>query len=241
MSSLAKNYEMVEDTNRDALFEDNLSLVKIIAHHVAVRLPPSKSVDDLIQVGMMGLLEAARTYESNQGAEFKSYASIRIRGAILDELRRESWMPRSVQQKSQQLSKAIQRVESRLGRSASDREIAAEMDLPLEDYAALLETVAGSTVFSIDDENNFVEPEENDDVPFKRIQDESTKKKLAEVIGSLPEQEKLVVVLYYDKGLNLREIGEVLSVSESRVCQIQSQATNRMRSRMREHIANRDL
>lgn len=241
MTSAAKHYEIEGYSSRDALFEDNLPLVKIIAHHISVRLPPGKCVDDLIQVGMIGLLEAARTYQPNLGAVFKSYASIRIRGAILDELRRQSWMPRSVQQKSRELSKAIHRVENTLGRTATDREIAAEMNITLEEYATVLESVAGTTVFSLDDENSFNEPADNDDVPLKNIQSASLKAKLAEVISSLPDQEKLVVALYYDKGLNLREIGEVLNVSESRVCQIHSQATSRLRSRMREWIKNDDL
>lgn len=241
MTSAAKYYEIEGYSSRDTLFEDNLPLVKIIAHHISVRLPPGKCVDDLIQVGMIGLLEAARTYQPNLGAVFKSFASIRIRGAILDELRRQSWMPRSVQQKSRELSKAIHRVENTLGRTATDREIAAEMNITLEEYATVLESVAGTTVFSLDDENNFNEPADNDDVPLKNIQSASLKAKLAEVISSLPDQEKLVVALYYDKGLNLREIGEVLNVSESRVCQIHSQATSRLRSRMREWIKNDDL
>lgn len=240
MNNTAKNYELDGYSSRDALFENNISLVKIIAHHISVRLPPGKCVDDLIQVGMIGLLEAARTYEPNLGAEFKSYASIRVRGAILDELRRESWMPRSVQQKSRQLSKAIQSAENKLGRTATDREIAAEMDISLEEYGDVLESVAGCTVFSLDDENSFNEPQNDEDVPFNNIQNASVKAKLAELIGSLPDQEKMVVALYYDYGLNLREIGEVLVVSESRVCQIHSQATSRLRSRMRKWIANEE-
>lgn len=241
MNNTAKNYEMEGYPSRDSLFEDNLPLVKIIAHHISVRLPPGKCVDDLIQVGMIGLLEAARTYEPNLGAEFKSYASIRVRGAILDELRRESWMPRSVQQKSRQLSKAIQSAENKLGRTATDREIAEEMNIPLDEYGEMLESVAGCTVFSLDDENNFSEPQNDEDVPFNNIQNASVKAKLAELIGNLPDQEKMVVALYYDYGLNLREIGEVLVVSESRVCQIHSQATSRLRSRMRKWIANEEL
>lgn len=241
MTSVANHYKLDAYVSRDALFEDNLALVKIIAHHISVRLPPGKCVDDLIQVGMIGLLEAARTYEPNLGAVFKSYASIRIRGAIIDELRRESWMPRSVQKKSRELSDAIQRVENRLGRTATDREIAEEMAISLEEYGSVLESIAGSTVFSLDDRNNFNEPADDNNGPFKNIQNASIKKKLAEVISGLPDQEKLVVALYYDNGLNLREIGEVLNVSESRVCQIHSQSTSRLRSRMREWIQNEDL
>jgi RNA polymerase sigma factor for flagellar operon FliA len=241
MNEAAKVYREEGYSNADSLFEKHVSLVKIIAHHIGVRLPPGKCIDDLIQVGMIGLLEASRTYLPNLGAEFKSYASIRIRGAILDELRRETWMPRSIQHRSRQLSNAIQSTEAKLGRSATDREIAEEMGVSLEDYGSALESIASCTVFSLDDGNNFNEPESNEDVPFENVQNASTKAMLAQVIGTLPEQEKLVVALYYDYGLNLREIGEVLDVSESRVCQIHSQATSRLRSRMRNLDRNDEL
>jgi len=241
VNSVVKNYLQVDDTQRDGLFEDNLSLVKIIAHHIGVRLPPGKDIEDLIQVGMIGLLEAAKSYQPRSGAEFKTYASIRIRGAILDELRRESWMPRSVQQKAQELSRAIQRTEHKLGRSATDREIAAELDVSLEEYGKVLESVAGTTVFSLEDEGSLTSLEEHNDSPYGNVQSDSTRKRLGQVIGGLPEQERLVVVLYYDKGLNLREIGEVLGLGESRVCQVHSQAVGRMRSRMRENIFNQDI
>ena len=241
MNSVVKNYLQVDDAQRDGLFENNLSLVKIIAHHIGVRLPPGKDIEDLIQVGMIGLLEAAKSYQPRSGAEFKTYASIRIRGAILDELRRESWMPRSVQQKAQELSRAIQRTEHRLGRTATDREIAAELDVSLEEYGKVLESVAGTTVFSLEDEGSLTSLEEHNDSPYGNVQSDSTRKRLGQVIGGLPEQERLVVVLYYDKGLNLREIGEVLGLGESRVCQVHSQAVGRMRSRMRENILNQDI
>ncbi len=233
MNTMAKHYNTLDATSRDALFEEHLPLVKIIAHHVSLRLPPGKSVDDLMQVGMIGLLEASRAYEGNQGAEFKSYASIRIRGAIIDELRRDSWMPRSVQQKSRKLSKAIKAVENRTGETATDREIAAELGMSTSEYAEVLETVAGCTVFSLEDQTEQLDAEQEEDLPLSMVEDESTRKVLAEVIESLPQQEQMVVVLYYNKGLNLREISEVLDVSESRVCQVHSQAVSRIRTRMR--------
>lgn len=234
MVNPAAKYETSESFSRDKLFDDNISLVKIIAHHISVRLPPGQSVDDLIQVGLIGLLEASRVYDPALGATFKSYASIRVRGSIMDELRRQSWVPRSVQQKSRVLSKAIHTVENKLGRTAIDREIAEEMGLSIDEYSSTLNDVAGCTVFSLDDENHFNEPENVDDVPFKNIQDESVKERLAEVIEFLPDQEKMVISLYYDQELNLREIGSVLDVSESRVCQIHSQAVSRMRNKMQE-------
>lgn len=233
MTSAAKHYQAATDQWRESLFADNVALVKIIAHHVSIRLPPGKSIEDLIQVGLIGLLEASRSYEGNMGAEFKSFASIRIRGAILDELRRDSWMPRSVQQKSRKLTKAIKTVENRIGRTATDREIAAELGITLAEYGELLESVAGGTLFSLEDQTDIPGPDEEDDAPLRTVEDESTQDRLAEVIASLPQQEQMVVVLYYNKGLNLREISEVLDVSESRVCQVHTQAVNRMKTRMR--------
>lgn len=218
--------------NANQLFEENLNLVKAIARHICVRLPPGQQLDDLVQVGMIGLLEASRVYDASLGASFKSYASIRIRGAIMDELRRQSWVPRSVQQKSRKLSEAIQAVEKREGRAATDREIAAEMNESLEQYGETLQMVTGCTVFSLDDEDNFFEPETGEDLPFNLFHDDAVKRKLASVIAGLPHQEKMVIALYYDKELNLKEIGEVLDISESRVCQIHSQAVGRMRARM---------
>lgn len=218
--------------NRNQLFEENLNLVKAIARHICVRLPPGQQLDDLVQVGMIGLLEASRVYDAALGASFKSYASIRIRGAIMDELRRQSWVPRSVQQKSRRLSEAIHAVEKREGRAATDREIAAQMNESLEQYGETLQMVTGCTVFSLDDEDNFFEPASTDDLPFNLFHDDAVKGKLADVIAGLPHQEKMVIALYYDKEMNLKEIGEVLDISESRVCQIHSQAVGRMRSRM---------
>ncbi|MEX0963825.1 MAG: RNA polymerase sigma factor FliA [Pseudohongiellaceae bacterium] len=241
MNTMAKHYNALDAASRDALFEDHLPLVKLIAHHVSLRLPPGKSVDDLIQVGMIGLLEASRAYEGNQGAEFKSYASIRIRGAILDELRRDSWMPRSVQQKSRQLSQAIKAVENRTGETATDREIAMELGVSTSEYAQMLETVAGCTVFSLEDQAEILDPEQDVDLPLTLVENDSTRKALAAVIESLPKQEQMVVVLYYNKGLNLREISEVLSVSESRVCQVHSQAVGRIRTRMCAKYDEEDL
>jgi RNA polymerase sigma factor for flagellar operon FliA len=236
MSNTAIDYGKKQYSNPGHLFEENLALVKSIAQHICVRLPPGQTIDDLIQVGMIGLLEAARIYDPALGASFKSYASIRIRGAIIDELRRHSWLPRSVQQKCRKLSEAIRSVEGKLGRAATDREIADEMKETLEEYFETLEMVSGSTVFSLDDEDSDIDPGHDEEIPFNEIYDSAVKKKLTEVISTLPQQEKLVVGLYYEKELNLREIGAVLDVTESRVCQIHSQAIARMRARMRAWI-----
>ncbi len=233
--------ELDEMYSKDQLFEDNISLVTTIAHHIGARLPAGKSVDDLIQVGLIGLLEAVRSYEPKPGVDFRAYASIRIRGAIIDELRRETWVPRSVQQKSRQVSQAIQDVENRLGRTATDKEIARELNISLEEYGDLLEEVASCTLFSLDDENSLSHPVSDEDEVIDKIHYDALKSRLAEFIGELPEQEKLVVALYYDYGLNLREIGEVLNVSESRACQVHSQAMTRLRIKLRSRLTEEDL
>ena len=235
MGNPAENY-MNQQTPQDKLFEDHLGLVKAIAHHVCVKLPPGHSVDDLIQVGMIGLLEASRVYDSSLGASFKSYASIRIRGSIMDELRRQSWVPRSVQKKAREVTQAIQSVERRIGRAASDREIAEELNTTVDEYSSMLESVAGCNIFSLDDENNAFNVESKDHLPSGEFEKEALKNHLAEIISCLPQQEKMVITLYYDNEFNLKEIGEVLGVSESRVCQIHSQAVSRLRARMHEWV-----
>lgn len=235
-TSVATEYRANPYFERERLFDEHIALVKTIAQHICVRLPPGQTLDDLIQVGLIGLLEASRIYDPSLGASFKSYATIRIRGAIMDELRRQSFVPRSVQQKSKQLSEAITTVERREGRAATDREIAQQLGCSLNEYHDTLELVSGCAVFSLDDEDNSIDPAGPDDLALNEIHEAAVKKKLTEVIAGLPDQEKLVIALYYDQELNLREIGAVLEVTESRVCQIHSQAIGRMRARMRQWI-----
>ena len=241
MENAASKYQETDDSSRNELFEEHLPLVKIIAHHLSVGLPPGHCVDDLIQVGMIGLLEATRSYEVQQGVQFKSYASIRIRGAMLDELRKDSWMPRSVQQKSKKISQAIQRAENKLQRTAADRDIAEELEVPIEEYYRMLDAVAGCTVFSIEDNPTQADQQTDESSPELDIECESTQAKLAEVMEGLPRQEKLVVFLYYNKALNMQEISKVLEVSESRVCQVHAQAVNRIRGRLTREVAKSDL
>lgn len=241
MVNAASQYADLDDSSRNELFEKHLPLVKIIAHHVSVGLPPGQSVDDLIQVGMMGLLEATRCYEAQKDVQFKTYASIRIRGAMLDELRKDSWMPRSVQQKSKKISKAIQSAEARLQRTASDKDIAKELRVSIEEYYRMLDAVAGCTVFSIEDNPGQHEHHADDQSPELDIECESTREKLAEVMEGLPRQEKLVLFLYYNKGLNMQEVSKVLEVSESRICQVHSQAVNRIRGRLTREVEQTDL
>ncbi|MFT5393627.1 MAG: RNA polymerase sigma factor for flagellar operon FliA [Gammaproteobacteria bacterium] len=208
-------------------------LVKRIAYHLMTRLPPSVQADDLIQAGMIGLLEASRNYDASQGASFETYAGIRIRGSMLDEIRKGDWAPRSLHRKMRQVAEAIREIEGAAGRDARDSEVAERLGLGLPEYHQILKDASGHKVFSFED---LVAGDENilgsETQPLDEIERGEFKSDLATTIAGLPERERLVMQLYYDEELNLREIGDVLSVSESRVCQIHSQALLRVKSRM---------
>jgi RNA polymerase sigma factor for flagellar operon FliA len=216
---------------------EHAALVKRIAYHLIARLPPTVDVEDLIQAGMIGLLEAAGNFSTTGGANFSTFAGIRIRGAMLDEVRKLDWTPRSVHRRMREMSRAIAQIEHREGRDARDHEIAAALGLSGEDYHALLQDAASARLSSLDDlneEQHAVVDRENaiEDEPLANLQDEGFRDQLAREIARLPEREQLVMSLYYDDELNLREIGEVLGVTESRVCQIHGQALARLRSRL---------
>lgn len=230
-------YAAPEQTGQDDLVTRNVSLVKRIAYHLVSRLPPSVQVEDLIQAGMIGLLEAARNYNAAQGASFETYAGIRIRGSMLDEIRRSDWTPRSVHRKVRMVAEVVREIENDKGRDARDNEVAEALDLSLEEYHQILKDAAGCRVFSFDDPSVMGEDYETrlpstQQGPLEMLQHEDFQDNLAEGIAGLPERERLVMSLYYDEELNLREIGEVLGVSESRVCQIHGQALIRLRARM---------
>jgi RNA polymerase sigma factor FliA len=219
--------------------EDYASLVKRIAYHMMLRMPASVQVEDLIQAGMIGLIEAAQKFDDSRGASFETYAGIRIRGAIVDEMRRGDWVPRSVHRNARRISKAIAQVEARTGRDARDTEVASELGLSIEEYFSMLQDSSGSKLFSY--EETFGDDDSNIDAssqraefssPFDGIERDGLKQALSKAISQLPEREQMVVALYYDQELNLKEIGLVLGVSESRVSQIHSQAAARLRQRL---------
>ncbi|WP_028491598.1 RNA polymerase sigma factor FliA [Thioalkalivibrio sp. ALE19] len=221
----------------DQLVADHVELVNRIAHHLMARLPASVQVDDLVQAGMVGLIEAARQFEGGQGATFATYAGIRIRGAMIDELRRSDWTPRSVHRNSRRISEAMQTVEAREGRAARAPEIAEELGVPVETYYQMLDDHAGAHLFALDEvggpegeADRVLEGQEQS--PSRRIEAGEFREELADALGDLPERERLVLNLYYTEELNLREIGAVLDVTESRVSQIRSQAVHRLRARL---------
>lgn len=216
----------------DALVAQHAELVKRIAYHLAGRLPPSVEVDDLIQAGMLGLLEAAANFSSDRGAKFETYAGIRIRGAMLDALRKLDWAPRSVHRRARDVAEAVRTLENELGREARDVEIAARMQVPLEEYHAIVQDAASCQIACLDDATAGRAVSGLD--PFRDTADENFRKALAAAIDGLPEREKMVMSLYYNDELNLKEIGLVLGVTESRVCQLHGQALVRLRARLTE-------
>lgn len=223
----------------DALIEQYAPLVKKIAQHLIVRFPASVQLDDLIQAGIVGLIEAARKYNGAHGASFATYAGIRIRGAMIDDVRKGDWVPRSVYRNNREIGEAFRRVEARVGREANDQEVADEMGLSLDEYYAHLKDGNSSRLFSLDEmlerEESNDEPEgDEEDTPAVAVLQGAMKQAIVAQIDALPERERLVLSLYYEEELNLKEIGEVLGVSESRVSQIHSQAMARLRSRLNE-------
>ncbi|MDH3980683.1 MAG: RNA polymerase sigma factor FliA [Gammaproteobacteria bacterium] len=226
-----------EFTSSNELVVLHEALVKRIAYHLMSRLPASVQADDLIQAGMIGLIEASRKFDPKQGASFETYAGIRIRGAMLDEIRRTDWTPRSVHRKAREVAEAVRRIENEKGRDARDVEVAEEMGLSLNEYHKILKDSTGCRIFSFEDpgmlgEAGTQQSGRHADQPLENLQKGDFKQGLADEIKGLPERERLVMALYYDEELNLREIGEILGVSESRVCQIHGQALIRLRARM---------
>lgn len=212
-------------------------LVKRTAYHLMAKLPASVQVDDLIQVGMMGLLDAANNYDGAQGAQFETYAVQRIRGAMLDELRQNDWLPRSARKNLRRIETAMSALGQRLGRAPTEREVADELHVSLDEYQQMLLDARGCQLLHYEDMqdgegDDFFERHcaDNSAEPFANIHDEKFRLMLIEAIGALPEREKLMMAMYYEEELNLREIGAVLGVSESRVCQLHSQAVARLRS-----------
>lgn len=213
-------------------------LVRRIAYYVMARLPPSVQVDDLIQAGMIGLLEASRSYDPSQGATFETYAGIRIRGAMIDEIRKYDWTPRTLRKKVREVSEAIAQIESEQGRAARDSEVARRLGISLEEYHGILRDTAGHKLVSLQcmlpsARSSAERALVNGDDPLEQLENERLTQALSAAIGGLPEKERLVMAMYYDEELNMREIGALMGVSEARICQIHSQALLRIRARLR--------
>jgi len=225
-------------------------LVRRMALQLIAKLPASVDLDDLIQAGMIGLLDAGVRYQDDQGAKFETYASQRIRGAMLDELRANDWVSRGLRQSSRSVAKAVHAQEQKLGRSPNEGEIAEELQLPLRDYQQLLQEIHGCQLVYYEDfdrneqENSFLDQQargESDvpgggNGPLDQLLKSGLRDRLVQAIEAIPERERLLLSLYYEQELNLREIGAVLEVSQSRVCQLHSQVINRLRALLVEHL-----
>jgi RNA polymerase sigma factor for flagellar operon FliA len=225
------------DLSLDDLVVKHADLVKRIAYHLVSKMPPHVDVEDLIQSGMIGLMNAAQNFLPSKGANFETYAGIRIRGAMLDEARKANWTPRSTVRQSRQVSQAIREIENRVGRDARGSEVSDALGISLDEYHRILEDSISSRLLSFDQiaddpERVSLLPESQDDGPEELFEEDRFRGALAAAIAGLPEREQMVLSLYYDDELNLREIGDVLGVSESRVCQIHGQAVYRVRARL---------
>lgn len=211
------------------------SLVKRIAYHLLNRLPPTVQVDDLIQAGMVGLLEASGNFNAAMGASFETFAGIRIRGAMIDEIRRSDWAPRSVHRKFREVTEAIRKIEHETGENAKDTDVAELLGISLSEYHQILIDSSAVTIHSIEalEENHEnLQPSSSENTPEQNFGSEEYQHKLAQTINTLPKKEQLVMSLYYDDELNFREIGEVLEVTESRICQLHGQALIRIKTKM---------
>ena len=229
-----------KQTSLDEQVNKYAPLVKRIAYHMMARLPASVEVDDLIQVGLIGLMDAVSRFDGTQGAQFESYATQRVRGSMLDELREADWLPRHVRQKSRQIEAAIHRLEQRNGKSPSEQEISAEMGLAIDRYQSMLGDVKCSQLFyyedfSDEDSASFLERYlvDGSDDPLAVLEDRGFRDSLVAAIHHLPERERSMMGMYYEQDMNLKEIGVVLGVSESRVCQLHSQAVARLRAQLK--------
>jgi RNA polymerase sigma factor FliA len=230
---------------QDRIVRDYAPLVKRIASHMMARLPASVNMDDLVQAGLIGLLDAAGNYDPGQNVPFERFAGQRIRGAMLDELREIDWLPRSVRRNYRRIEAGINELEQKLGRPPAEQEMAATLGISLADYRQMLQDARGHQLIYYEDfigdgeENgDFLEHHLVDDRagPLATLEDQGFRRHLVDAIAGLPEREKLVMALYYDEELTLREIGEVLGVTESRVCQIHSQAIARVRGKLKDWL-----
>jgi len=222
---------------RDELLLAHAPLVKFLAHRIARRLSGSIDVNDLVGDGMLGLIEAIDSFDPKRRVRFKTYAETRIRGAILDGVRARDWAPRSVRRAARMLDTAIAAVESRTGEAADDEAIAAELGISLDELQRVYVRARASHVSTAWSEEEGGEPVDRGADPLGTLEADERRRLVSEEIRGLPEREKLVLSLYYERGLSLREIGEILGVTESRVCQIHTRAVSRLRARIASRLA----
>jgi RNA polymerase sigma factor for flagellar operon FliA len=228
--------------DKNSLLTEHMPLVKRLAHQMKAKLPPSVEVDDLVQAGMIGLLDAISRYEENHGAQFETYAVLRIRGAMLDELRSNDWMPRSTRQNMRKVEQAMAALQQQLGRPPSESEVAKSLKLSLADYQEMLGDSGGHQLVYYEDFHDSEEGNDSfldryavdDEDPLRSLLETDFRQAVIDAIDALPPREKMLMGLYYEEELNLKEIGAVMGVSESRVSQLHTQAVARLRSYLKE-------
>lgn len=243
----AANFVPVERVPREQLLARYTPLIKYVVERLAVGLPKNVDHEDLMSAGMLGLLDAYDKFDDKKGTKFETYAVWRIKGAVLDQLRALDWASRSIRRKAREVDASVRRLDQRLGRAASEEEIAKEAKMPLADYHRLMDQVRGAVLLSLDEVRT---PEDGDSIGLAdmiedpstpdvlaRIEEEETRALLLETLNQLPEQERVVVALYYYEHMTLREIGLTLGISESRVSQVHSRAVVRLKSRVRRALA----
>ena len=234
-------YDARGAASRDQGARQYAPLVRTLAHQMVARLPANVELDDMIQAGMMGLMDALGRFEESQGTQFEVYAASRIRGAMLDELRSNDWLPRSARKGQRDIENAIHRLEGALKRAPTEAEIAREMKVDIHTYQELLNDARGAQLVYFDDLGG---AEDNEDYLERHVADEGAdpaailrdtrfRGALVGAINDLPEREKLLMAMYYEQDMNLKEIGAVMGVTESRVCQLHSQAVARLRAKLK--------
>jgi len=228
--------------DNSTLIKQYSPLVRRLAHQMIAKLPANVEVDDLIQVGLIGLTDALSRFDAEQGVQFETFATQRIRGAMLDELRGGDWMSRGTRRQQREIEVAVHKVEQRMGRAPSEAEIAAEMGLSLSDYQDLLSKVRGTQLVYLEDmsgddgDDSYLDRHVADEAanPMAQLQDHRMREALVAAIKNLPEREQFVMSMYYEHDMNLKEIAAVLKVTESRVCQLHSQSIARLRVKLRD-------
>jgi RNA polymerase sigma factor for flagellar operon FliA len=250
MKGLVKRYKQdtqgVDGRLRDQLITDYAPLIRFVAQRIAARLPSNIDIDDLISAGVIGLMDAIEKYDPTRDNKFKTYAEFRIRGAILDELRSQDWVPRSVRDKAKKIERAFSELEQKLGRTASTKELSDSLGITLDEYYEMVSKVKAVTMLSIDelvgpgqnDKKSLLDSLENSKSanPFSQLKNKGVRDVLTKHIGELPEKQQLVLSLYYFEELNLKEIGKILEVTESRVSQLHTQAVEKLKQKLKDVI-----
>jgi RNA polymerase sigma factor for flagellar operon FliA len=245
-SALLKKYKedpsKLTSAQRDKLIMEYAPLIRFIAQKIAIRLPSNIELDDLISSGVIGLMDALEKYDPTRDNTFKTYAEFRIRGAILDELRAQDWVPRSVRDKAKLVDRTIVKLESELGKTPTDEEVAQRLNVSMEEFHDLVNQVRPVSLLSIDDLATFSNGDKKSILgllesckltnPLNSLNLKTVKDVVTKAIEELPEKQRLVLSLYYYEDLNLKEIGKVLRVTESRVSQLHAQAVSKLRIKL---------